>query len=78
MFYLRHPSLFFYTSEPYPAFCLLSVLIFITLNKHSIMIANTSDDSSLDDKTVVVSYNCINKSETFNLMTLPCIRMVIN
>ena len=28
----------------------------ITLNEHSIMITNTWDDLSLDNKTVIVSY----------------------
>ena len=38
-------------------FCLLIVaLIFYTLNEHSIMITNTWDDMSLDDKSVIVSY----------------------
>ena len=38
-------------------FCLLTVALkFYTLNKHSIIITNASDDLSLDDKTVIVSY----------------------
>ena len=54
---LRHPpSLFFYTKEPSCVFVywvLLWYSYMCTLNKHSIMITNTSDDLSLDDKTVV-------------------------
>ena len=45
----------FYTTEPS---CVLfgDCCFDITLNKHSIMITNTGDDLSLDNKTVVVSY----------------------
>ena len=56
MCYLRHPSLFFYIPSFYtPSFILFVERYFdiYTLNKHSIMITNTSDDLSLDDKTVV-------------------------
>ena len=38
----------------------------ITLNKHGIMITNTSDDLNLDDKTVVVSYK---KSKTLHVIS---------
>ena len=51
---LRHPSLFFYTTEPYPAFLFGRCCFDIhTLNIHSIMITNTWDDLTLNDKTVV-------------------------
>ena len=45
----------FYTTEPS---CVLfgDCCFDTTLNKHSIMITNTGDDLSLDNKTVVVSY----------------------
>ena len=50
---LRRPSLFSYTRD-HPAFLFVECCFDIyTLNKHSIMINNTSDDSSLDSKTAV-------------------------
>ena len=74
MCYLRYPSLLFYTREPGLEFCLLIVaLIFYTLNKHSIMITNTWNGFSLDDKTVIL-VTCINKSKTF----LPHLGVVIS
>ena len=54
---LRHPSLLFLYKGTMLHFCLLTVALkFYTLNKHSIIITNASDDLSLDDKTVIVSY----------------------
>ena len=53
MFFKASHSVFLYKGTIL-RFCLLSVaLIFYTLKKHSIMINNTLDDPSLDDKTVV-------------------------
>ena len=45
----------FYTREPS---CVLfgECCFDITINKHSIMITNTGNDLSLDNKTVVISY----------------------
>ena len=40
----------------HPAFLFVDCCFDITLNKHSITIANNLDNLSLDNKTVVVSY----------------------
>ena len=72
---LRHPpSLFFYTKEPSCVFVYWVLLLYsymCTLNKHSIMITNTSDDLSLNDKTVVSYKNVYD-------ITNPHVRFVIS
>ena len=72
---LRHPSLFFSIQGNHPAFLFVKCCFDITLNKHSIMITNTSDDLNLDDKTVVVSYK---KSKTLHVITPPKIAYKLN
>ena len=51
---LRHPSLFFYKREPSWVFVCWGFFDIHTLNIHSIMITNTSDDMSLNNKTVII------------------------
>ena len=53
MWSLRHPGLFFCTREPSWVFVCSGFFDIHTLNIHSIMITNTSDDMSLNNKTVI-------------------------
>ena len=53
-----HPSILVHFSIQgnHPVFLFVDCCFDITLNKHSNMIANTLDELSLDDNTVIVSY----------------------
>ena len=67
MYSLRHPMpVCFSIQGKHPAFLFVKCCFDITLNKHGIMITNTSDDLNLDNNTVVVSYK---KSKTLHVIS---------